>query len=1649
MTEFQELITKLDQFKYDFINDIFKQEIKKVIIELYPKLNRIDLNILQNLTIYLIEDISKRYHFEKRAKYYLQWKKNNSQDILAVSLMLLPFINDKDNDKRWYHNMIDLNQILYNHIENDIPDSILQNEITKVLKSDMSFSNFSIGLLNENKSNSALELIDSEGTKLIYHILHHNFCSILETLKITNGKLYINWLNIVPVVDYKRTKIYETSKNELATLKQNIGSPVEFRQVLRNNKGLWFGDYYNVYHNGYYQSIKKIKWTIYNKRMKGAKKGIYMIQYLNELIKLDQMFILDNYDNLNKFEQIEFDESIRKISFNLENNIPLYLDSAFEKDIFKNIIIFLVNNSTERFLLKHPDFNKFKLSEEDDQEDLDEIEKMVVEKTNKKFISDELLVNALNRLQSENQTNILWNYLKQVIYQLKTTQYGRFLIRKNKINKSFFYFPVGMDTDHNINLKNIYNIAKALSHTSDWELLSSNYKTLLFDSKFDFFQKYLNDIPFNNWLKITNNINIQEGDNDKDMNQIMNNIANGWNKIKKFLVWDYLTYNGLLSEFKVNLDITDQTQLPIDTNIKKKVIWKRLEEKINKKNYLEKAHYFLTNEPYKELQKFHNIQNEKSYFEALTSELLYYSFYAMDWISQINFFNHYINHQIMYVTGSTGTGKSTQVPKLLLYSLKMYDYNPIGKVICTQPRIPPTVDNATWISKEMGVQNIRKSKKKLDIKTNQYYLQYKHQHDKHTKENCNHLTIRMVTDGTLLEELTTNPLMKEKIKKPSKDNSGLNSIDFIYSLQNKYAIIIVDEAHEHNTNMDIILTLARQTCFFNNSIRLVIVSATMDDDEPIYRSYFNLIDDNVVYPLKQPLILHPILDIENFLIDSGYLDRRIHISPPGQTTQYRIDEYYNKEIENKLSKTDHANNSIIAQEESYKTILEICDKSPTGEILLFLTGKYEIKRALNYLNQSLPSGTIALPFFSGINERYRDMISKININKKNIRNFRENIETAWDEEYIDAKDVAEGTYKRVVIIATNVAEASITVPGLKYVVDTGYAKVNSYDETLGTSSLNVEEISEASRIQRKGRVGRIANGEVYYMYGENKRADNKPKYGITQGDFSGNFLKLAVTYDKSKVNDLLIYDPKYIIGKKIDAIIQKQYIYHEIDYIVSDMFRRKGGGCDHIQLIDRYGRFYIIHPFENKIKRNIKNEIIEYNDIKQVNSIDRKDWNNILQDVVTKMLYLNIEGSDIREIDIEVAQYKKTVYNDRINETIQVMEAFRLERFEAIYLLIGTGYNIQLEVCEILAMLRTIDYNISSLAPKNVRNPKILEFDKLYQQHQSDSDLISIHNICKMLRTYMNKLLVYQIYNKQNVINKYKREYEQLVEQYKKLRFTINPPAEFEDSWNILNWLKENGKLNSKTGFLYWLSRSKSFIKTLKEDLMKNYSNIEKVCLNENLNYNKILDYYDNLINIIISIKTTEKDLEQDYGEVSPFEWVLELGKNLLKSLFNPTIENKIITTFVFSLPINIAIRMETSDYLYTLIKKGLKTNVPVLFKDNQINTLCTSVGNYLYYVNIKKNKDGTNEIKILSNIHPKMLAYIYPLHYNPKNIKNEYVVDGPNNTKDIKRFYGNNWDNFIYLIKNHFTLTYFPLNNSVELPVINMFMKNTKVRNR
>ena len=258
------------------------------------------------------------------------------------------------------------------------------------------------------------------------------------------------------------------------------------------------------------------------------------------------------------------------------------------------------------------------------------------------------------------------------------------------------------------------------------------------------------------------------------------------------------------------------------------------------------------------------------------------------------------------------------MPKLFLYALKVIDYKTHGKVVCTAPRITPLLDNSTRISEELGVPiKMLSNLSSIKIKTNNFYVQYKYKDDFHTK-NTNHGFIKISTDGTLLMELKNNLTLFQKVK-----DKFINT--------NIYDILFIDEAHEHNTNMDLILTLARQTCYLNNTIRLIIVSATMDDDEPIYRQYFNNINDKLIFPIKHKFH-DPVLQ-KDILINSNYMDRRYHISPPGETVQYNINEIY---------QTWKASNGDLA--EVHRITLEVSQKTNVKKFLWPTTWMFQCVR---------------------------------------------------------------------------------------------------------------------------------------------------------------------------------------------------------------------------------------------------------------------------------------------------------------------------------------------------------------------------------------------------------------------------------------------------------------------------------------------------------------------------------------------------------------------------------------------------------------------------------------------------------------------------------------------------------------------------------
>ena len=219
---------------------------------------------------------------------------------------------------------------------------------------------------------------------------------------------------------------------------------------------------------------------------------------------------------------------------------------------------------------------------------------------------------------------------------------------------------------------------------------------------------------------------------------------------------------GTLNEFIIDRECTDKAILTTNFNIKRSRLTNALTKNVFSNELIkkyEKCIYYLTSDKYGELPLIYD-ENQKrkiTYLESLRVPS-WFTFYAMDWISQIGFYHKYINNRVLYVTGGTGVGKSTQVPKLLLYGLKMINHKMNGKVISTQPRTKPTIENAQRISLEMGV-SIVETIKTLDEATNKYknekiktfngHVQYKTQKDSHISEITNYY-FKEMTDGSFV-----------------------------------------------------------------------------------------------------------------------------------------------------------------------------------------------------------------------------------------------------------------------------------------------------------------------------------------------------------------------------------------------------------------------------------------------------------------------------------------------------------------------------------------------------------------------------------------------------------------------------------------------------------------------------------------------------------------------------------------------------------------------------------------------------------------------------------------------------------------------------------------------------------------------------------
>lgn len=356
-------------------------------------------------------------------------------------------------------------------------------------------------------------------------------------------------------------------------------------------------------------------------------------------------------------------------------------------------------------------------------------------------------------------------------------------------------------------------------------------------------------------------------------------------------------------------------------------------------------------------------------------------------------------NQVVIVCGETGSGKTTQLPKICLELGR----GVAGMIGHTQPRRIAARTVAARIASELN--------SPLGHAVG-YKVRFS---DKVSSETY----IKLMTDGILLAETQGDHFLLA------------------------YDTIIIDEAHERSLNIDFLLGYLKQLLPARPDLKLIVTSATINaqrfsahfDDAPVVEV------SGRVYPVE--VRYRPIRS-------------RDSIDPEYQAKNRSKDEAQNEDKE---------------EDDIEQSILDAMDEitgsagSSTGDVLIFLPGEREIREtaeALRKHGMSRPgprgaaiSGMEILPLFARLSYAEQERVFK-----------------------------PGGSNLRRVVLATNVAETSLTVPGIRYVIDTGFARLNRYSYRNKVEQLQVEKISRASANQRAGRCGRVMSGVCIRLYSE-------------------------------------------------------------------------------------------------------------------------------------------------------------------------------------------------------------------------------------------------------------------------------------------------------------------------------------------------------------------------------------------------------------------------------------------------------------------------------------------------------------------------------------------------------------------------------------
>jgi ATP-dependent helicase HrpA len=352
-------------------------------------------------------------------------------------------------------------------------------------------------------------------------------------------------------------------------------------------------------------------------------------------------------------------------------------------------------------------------------------------------------------------------------------------------------------------------------------------------------------------------------------------------------------------------------------------------------------------------------------------------------------------HQVVVIAGETGSGKTTQLPKLCLAAGR----GEAGMIGCTQPRRLAARSVARRVAEELGTQvgDIVGFQVRFNDQVSERSL------------------IKFMTDGILLAETQGDPWLSA------------------------YDTIIIDEAHERSLNIDFLLGYLKRLALKRPELKIIVTSATIDTAR--FAEHF----DGA-----------PVVEVEGraYPVELRWRSLDEIAARQGKGGQSRFSA---EGVSSAPSRRPKSDSDPLFQQGSAEHIAAVLDEitrdDPRGDVLVFLPGEREIRDAHQLLSRRQYRETEIMPLYARLSAGDQDRVFKPGI-------------------------------KRRVVLATNVAETSLTVPRIRYVIDTGTARVKRYSQRSQLERLHVEPVSQAAADQRKGRCGRVGPGICYRLYDE-------------------------------------------------------------------------------------------------------------------------------------------------------------------------------------------------------------------------------------------------------------------------------------------------------------------------------------------------------------------------------------------------------------------------------------------------------------------------------------------------------------------------------------------------------------------------------------